>query len=103
MAQLSSQLFNPCLLDENEQIPTKIWELLRRNKSFREAVCRLTQLDDRATKSLKNIQAFLARNVEQGQNTQEARELVAECERRNKLTFRAKRMLEHRKQRHRAA
>jgi hypothetical protein len=38
--------FNPCSLKvEGEQIPAKIWELLRRNDRFRRAVRRLTDLD----------------------------------------------------------
>jgi hypothetical protein len=36
---------NPCSLDENEQIPAKIWELLRRNECFAKAVARLRTLD----------------------------------------------------------
>lgn len=45
MAQPLPQDLNPCLLDENEQIPSKIWELLRRNTDFREVVRRLSVLD----------------------------------------------------------
>jgi hypothetical protein len=33
------------LLDDNEQIPAKIWELLRRNRDFRDVVETLTKLD----------------------------------------------------------
>jgi hypothetical protein len=45
MAEPSPRPFNPCLLDENEQIPAKIWELLRRNRDFRDVVRRLSILD----------------------------------------------------------
>lgn len=45
MAQPLSQSHNPGLLDENEQIPAKIWELLRRNQAFRSDVQRLAELD----------------------------------------------------------
>lgn len=45
MAHAPQNLQNPCLLDENEQIPAKIWELLRRNENFRADVARLTKLD----------------------------------------------------------
>src|SRR5687768_16404366 len=45
MAQPAPQLYNPCLLDEGDQIPAKIWELLRRNHYFRDAVQRLSKLD----------------------------------------------------------
>ena len=44
MAHAPQNLQNPCLLDENEQIPAKIWELLRRNENFRADVARLTKL-----------------------------------------------------------
>jgi len=44
----SSRPFNPCLLDENEQIPAKIWELLRRNDAFRAKVQKLNLLDAKA-------------------------------------------------------
>src|ERR1039458_3458703 len=47
MAQPSPQLFNPCSLDENEQIPAKIWELLRRNAAFCAVVQRLGKLDSK--------------------------------------------------------
>src|SRR6266487_4165756 len=40
--------FNPCSdVPEDEQIPAKIWELLRRNKYFRAAVQRLSELDSK--------------------------------------------------------
>lgn len=39
--------FNPCSLAEAELIPAKIWELLRRNTSFRADVERLRKLDDK--------------------------------------------------------
>ena len=38
---------NPCSLDENEQTPAKVWELLRRNDRFRKAAARLEDLDKR--------------------------------------------------------
>ena len=37
--------FNPCRLGESEQLPAKIWELLRRNARFRENVDKLVKLD----------------------------------------------------------
>jgi hypothetical protein len=36
---------NPCSLDENDQVPAKIWELLRHNDTFRADVQRLSKLD----------------------------------------------------------
>src|SRR5439155_4749927 len=36
--------FNPCDINEDSKIPVKIWELLRRNRSFRDDVQRLTKL-----------------------------------------------------------
>jgi hypothetical protein len=45
MPHATQQLHNPCSLDENEQIPAKIWELLRRNAAFRDTVQRLRELD----------------------------------------------------------
>jgi hypothetical protein len=42
---MSARLFNPCSLEENEQIPAKIWELLRRNTQFRTVAQRLISLD----------------------------------------------------------
>lgn len=47
MAQASPQLFNPCSLDEDEQIPAKLWELVRRNERFCQDVNRLRTLDER--------------------------------------------------------
>jgi len=41
MPHATQHAHNPCSLDENEQIPAKIWELLRRNESFRSDVARL--------------------------------------------------------------
>jgi len=38
---------NPCSLNENEQTPAKVWELLRRNGRFKKAVTRLEDLDQR--------------------------------------------------------
>ena len=51
MAEPPPKPFNPCLLDENEQIPAKIWELLRRNKDFRAAVQRMSSLDSQERKA----------------------------------------------------
>src|SRR5688572_30716903 len=45
MAESPPKIFNPCTLDENDQIPAKIWELLRRNPQFRAIVRRLNLLD----------------------------------------------------------
>ena len=45
IAHTSQYPGNPCTLSENEQTPAKIWELLRRNKSFRADVERLIKLD----------------------------------------------------------
>lgn len=47
MAHATQHLHNPCSLDENEQTPGKIWELLRRNDHFKKAVARLEELDKR--------------------------------------------------------
>jgi hypothetical protein len=53
MAVESQPLFNPCSLKGGEQIPAKIWELLRRNDRFRAEVERLRKLDaqERAVKA----------------------------------------------------
>ncbi len=48
MAKIVQSPLNPCSLDENEQIPAKIWELLRRNTEFKQAVERLRNLDRKA-------------------------------------------------------
>jgi len=45
MPHATQHLHNPCSLDEYEQIPAKIWELLRRNAAFRDTVQRLRELD----------------------------------------------------------
>ena len=45
MAHAPQHPHNPCSLDENEQIPAKIWELLRRNDAFLADVQRLSKLD----------------------------------------------------------
>jgi hypothetical protein len=45
MAHGSQRCFNPYSLEENEQVPAKIWELLRRNPYFRHIVARLRKLD----------------------------------------------------------
>jgi hypothetical protein len=47
MAHAPQHAYNPCSLDENEQNPAKIWELLRRNDRFKKAVARLEELDKR--------------------------------------------------------
>jgi len=47
MAHAPQHPDNPCSLVENEQIPAKIWELLRRNDSFKKATARLKALDAR--------------------------------------------------------
>jgi len=47
MAHAPQHPHNPCSLDENEQTPAKIWEMLRRNDRFRKAVARLDELDKR--------------------------------------------------------
>ncbi len=39
---------NPCHLSEQEQVPAKVWELLRRNEAFRRRVACLKRLDHRA-------------------------------------------------------
>lgn len=90
----SSSLFNPCSLDEDEQIPAKIWEFLRRNEEFREEVRRLIRFDARAKQSLKRIRKLLAQGVDQTFKTPEAAELRRECEKRNRMTFYGIRMLD---------
>lgn len=45
MAHTPQHPDNPCSLDENEQTPAKIWELLRRNGKFQRAVNKLQRLD----------------------------------------------------------
>lgn len=45
MTRSPHPLFNPCLLDEDEQLPAKLWELLRCNEVFRAEVQRLIKLD----------------------------------------------------------
>jgi hypothetical protein len=45
MAHAPQHPHNPCSLDENERIPAKIWELLRRNDAFRADVQQLSKLD----------------------------------------------------------
>jgi hypothetical protein len=48
MAHAPQHLNNPCSLNENEQTPGKVWELLRHNNRFKKAVTRLEQLDKRS-------------------------------------------------------
>jgi hypothetical protein len=45
MAHTPQHPHNPCLLKEHEQIPAKIWELLRRNQKISRAVNKLQKLD----------------------------------------------------------
>src|ERR1041385_61750 len=45
MAQATQRILDPAFLDDDEQSPAKIWELLRRNDKFRSAVMRLARLD----------------------------------------------------------
>src|SRR5208282_5319094 len=45
MDQLLQQPFNPCDAPDEEQIPAKIWELLRRNFDFKKTVQQLLELD----------------------------------------------------------
>jgi hypothetical protein len=54
MAHLPQHAQNPCSLDRNEQVPAKIWELLRRNERFKKAVTRLKVLDKRAPLTPEN-------------------------------------------------
>ena len=49
-----NQFFNPCDTDENERIPAKIWELLRRNERFRKEVTRLLKYDARTREIRQN-------------------------------------------------
>ncbi|MFZ0828833.1 MAG: hypothetical protein WAO02_15560 [Verrucomicrobiia bacterium] len=56
MAGSPRQFFNPCSSHKNERIPAKIWELLRRNSSFRRNVNRLRALDKRGAKETEEYQ-----------------------------------------------
>src|SRR5256885_1787323 len=47
MAHAPQHAHSPCSLDQNEQVPAKIWELLRCNDRFKKAVARLEELDKR--------------------------------------------------------
>ncbi len=47
MAHAPQHPHNPSSLDENEQTPAKVWELLRRNDWFKKVVARLEGLDKR--------------------------------------------------------
>ncbi len=47
MAHAPQHPQNPCSLDENQQTPAKVWELLRRNDRFKMAVARIEDLDRR--------------------------------------------------------
>lgn len=47
MSHAPQHSHNPCSLDPDEQIPAKIWELLRRNNRFKQVVTRLQELDKR--------------------------------------------------------
>jgi|GEM_PF-2254519 len=47
MAEATEHPFNPCCdVPVDEQIPAKIWELLRRNVAFRKRVAQLRRLDE---------------------------------------------------------
>jgi hypothetical protein len=46
MKTAGPEILNPCTLGEHELIPAKVWELLRRNDSFRSAASRLERLHD---------------------------------------------------------
>jgi len=45
MAHAPQHPHNPCSLDENQQTPAKIWELLRHNERFGRAVRKLQSHD----------------------------------------------------------
>ncbi len=53
MVQPAKHSFNPYNLPDDEQIPSKIWELLRRNKAFKDEVGRLLELDRREQEGRK--------------------------------------------------
>ncbi len=56
MAELRAPAFNPCNLDNRDEIiPAKIWELLRRNTAFRADVTRLIELDNKERQYQKRI------------------------------------------------
>ena len=95
MAELSPKLFNPCSLNENEQIPAKIWELLRRNEAFKRTVLSLMKYDQRAKAVDAKIRVYLNRGIRQGQDTPESRELLALCSFRNKTSAPAMRLVEN--------
>jgi hypothetical protein len=48
VGEKSGHLFNPCQVPKSQRLPAKIWELLRRNVSFRCEVKKLHALDKRA-------------------------------------------------------
>ena len=52
---------DPCSAPRDEQIPAKIWELLRRNKPFRQAVGQLHRLDTRAKREQAEHLRLLAK------------------------------------------
>jgi hypothetical protein len=88
---------NPCRseLSEAEQVPAKLWELLRRNERFQKAFSRLVQLDTRAEASLAKLRKLQATGVEQHHQTSEAAELRNECGRRSETRFLARRVLQN--------
>jgi hypothetical protein len=54
MGKELEQLFNPCRAPKAQRLPAKIWELLRRNESFRLEVKKLHALDKRAKQETVN-------------------------------------------------
>ena len=100
MVKPSPKPFNPCSLDENEQIPARIWELLRRNEIFKNEVLRLRKRDQQVKAVDAKIRCYLNRGIQQGQDTPESREFLALCSFRSKVSMPAMRMVQRIRQTH---
>ena len=88
--------YNPCSLKESEQIlPAKIWELLRRNEAFKNAVELLKKHDLRVQSIDLKIKNFQDRGTRLGQSGAESRDLNANYSLRSKTWLSAKRIIEN--------
>jgi hypothetical protein len=87
MAAKSQHFFNPCDAPNAQRLPAKIWELLRRNDSFRRDVNRLRALDKRATKETKEYQE-VARQYNQAVADQDNAQIAASWQRLDQIKHR---------------
>lgn len=73
-------------------MPAKIWELLRRNYTFKKAVTRLIVLDGRVKQLTKEVAEFRNRGVKPSQSSTDSEMLSAKCRERSEAKFLASRI-----------